>query len=73
MAKQQVGFEGVTMTAQYLTVHFTVGQKAAKRLEMVKVPWSALVDTKIHEHLNAAEVRRLKAAWEGAQPELPWT
>lgn len=59
------------MTGQYLTVHFTTGDRAAKRLEQVKVPWSALLDTPIHEHLNRAEVIRLKTHWEGAQAELP--
>lgn len=71
MPKPTARLEGVTMTGQYLTVHFTYGDKAAKRLEMIKVPWSALVDTQIWEHLNRAEVIRLRTHWEGAQAEIP--
>lgn len=71
MAKRQVNLEGVTMTGQYLTIHFTTGDRAAKRLEQVKVPWGRLLDTPIYEHLNRAEVIRLKTSWEGAQAELP--
>lgn len=71
MAKQRVNLEGVTMTGQYLTVHFTIGTQAAKRLHAVKVPWKDLLDTDVHEHLNRAEVARLKAAWGAAQEELP--
>lgn len=71
MPKRAVRLEGVTMTGQYLTVHFTTGDRAARRLETVKVPWGSLLDTKIHEHLNRAEVERLKLHWGSAQEELP--
>lgn len=59
------------MTGQYLTVHFTTGEKAARRMESVKVPWSAFLDTKVHEHLNRAEADRLKRHWGALDDELP--
>lgn len=71
MAKRAVRLEGVTMTGLYLSVHFTTGERAARRLETVKVPWGDLLDTEIHHYLNRAEVARLKLHWEGAQAELP--
>lgn len=69
----RIRLEGVTMTGQYLTVHFTVGERAAKRLEAVKVPWKALIeDERLWSFLNHAEVVKLKAAW-GDDDVLPWT
>lgn len=71
MAKRSVRLEGVTMTGLYLTIHFTTGERAARRLESVKVPWGDLLDTQVHEHLNRAEVARLKRHWSSQDDELP--
>lgn len=71
MPKVRLNLEGVTMTGLYLTVHFTRGTGSAKRLEAVKVPWEAFLDTEIHQHLNRAEVERLKRHWGSQDDELP--
>lgn len=72
MAEQRVRLEGVTTTDQYLTVHFTIGDRQAKRVREVKVPWRDLLDHPVVAHVNMAEVARLKRHWETLQDELPW-
>lgn len=73
MPKQAVRLEGVTATGLYLTVHFTVGERAAKRLQNVKIPWDALLAIDVWQYLDKAEAKRLRAHW-GADEALfpPW-
>lgn len=72
MAEQRVRFEGVAASDRYLTVYFTVGDRAAKRIREVKVPVGELLDADPGPMLNAEASRRLKVLWEQRQDPLPW-
>ena len=71
MAKNPIELEGLTMTGQYLTVHFTEGRGSVKRLKQVKVPWRDFLDTEVLQHIHRAESDRLKRHWGALDEELP--
>jgi len=72
MAEQRVRFEGVRATDAGVAVVFTVGDRAAKRLREVWVPYGALLDASVVVGINREASRRLKVLWEGRQDEIPW-
>lgn len=69
MPEPRIRFEGVTATEQYVTVYFTIGDRVAKRVREVKIPYGALVDADLGPGLHKEASRRLKALWE--QTSLP--
>lgn len=73
MAKRQVKLEGITTTGLYMTVHFTTGERAAKRVEQIRIPWEALLGAEVWRYLDKAEAKRLRQHW-GCDEELfpPW-
>lgn len=69
MSRDRIEYQGVSITEKYLTVTFTLGEQAAKRVHEVKVPVDHLVQATVGEVLNQAVARNLKAYWEqGAVP-----
>lgn len=67
--KQQIEYQGVTVTDRYLTVTFTIGEQRARRVHNVKVPVEHLVQASVAEVINQAVARNLRAYWEaGAEP-----
>lgn len=71
-SEQRVRFEGVTATEQYVTVYFTVGDRAAKRVREVKVPYGDLLDADVTSGVDREARRRLSALWEASAETLPW-
>lgn len=72
MSEQRVRFEGVAVSDKYVTVFFTIGDRLAKRVREVKVPYGDLLDEGAVDGINREAVRRLKALWEDRQEALPW-
>lgn len=72
MSEQRVRFEGVTSTEKWVTIYFTIGDRQAKRVREVKVPYGELLDAEVVPGINAEATRRLKHLWEQQQAELPW-
>jgi hypothetical protein len=72
MAEQRVRFEGVTASEDYVTVYFTVGERQAKRVREVKVPYADLLDAEVVIGVNREASRRLSALWEATEETLPW-
>lgn len=71
-SEQRVRFEGVSATPQYVTVYFTVGDRMAKRVRAVKVPYADLLDAEVAVGINAEAVRRLRSLWEETAETLPF-
>lgn len=71
-SEQRVRFEGVTATEKYVTVYFTVGDRQAKRVREVKVPYGDLLDAEVVTGINTEASRRLRSLWEGSAETLPW-
>lgn len=72
MSEQRVRFEGVSVSKEYVTVYFTIGDRLAKRVREIKISPEALLDAEVGPMINAAAVKRLKVVWEGRQESLPW-
>lgn len=72
MSEQRVRFEGVAVSDKYVTVFFTIGDRLAKRVREVKVPYGDLLDEGAVDGINREAVRRLKLLWEDRQEVLPW-
>lgn len=69
MSRAGIEYQGVSITDKYLTVTFTLGLQAAKRIHEVKVPIEHLIQASVTEVLHQAVARNLKAYWEdGAVP-----
>lgn len=69
MSREQIKYLGINITDRYLTVTFTLGVQAAKRVHEVKVPVEHLVQASVAEVLHQTIARNLKAYWEdGATP-----
>lgn len=71
-SEPRVRFEGVTASEKYVTVYFTVGDRTAKRVREVKVPYADLLDAEAVTGINAEAVRRLRSLWEASAETLPW-
>lgn len=72
MSEQRIRFEGVTASEKYVTVYFTVGDRLAKRVRELKVPYGALLDAEACAGVHKEASSRLKALWDQRQEELPW-
>jgi len=72
MAEQRVRFEGVTATDKFVTVYFTVGDRMAKRVREVKVPYADLLDAEVCPGIHTEATRRLRSLWEASAETLPW-
>lgn len=72
MTEQRVRLEGVAATEQYVRVFFTVGDRLAKRVREVKVPYVDLLDAEVCPGIHKEASRRLKALWDLEQMSLPW-
>lgn len=71
-SEQRVRFEGVTSSEKYVTVYFTVGDRQAKRVREVKVPYGDLLDAEVVIGVNREASRRLQSLWEATAETLPW-
>lgn len=69
MTATTVRYSGLTVTEKYLTVHFTIGETAAKRFHQVKVSVAVLesMDAFIAA-LHKAAARRLREHWDLDEP-----
>lgn len=72
MSEQRVRFEGVACSEKYVTVFFTIGDRLAKRVREVKVPYGDLLDEEACVGVHREATRRLKALWDLEQQVLPW-
>ena len=73
MSGYSTNYEGINWTEKYLTVSFTIGEGAAKRFRVVKVPMDDLLKAGLSIGLNKLEAKRLQAYWDAGQPHLPGT
>lgn len=71
-SEQRVRFEGVSASEKYVTVYFTVGDRQAKRVREVKVPYGDLLDAEVVIGVNREASRRLQSLWEASAETLPW-
>lgn len=71
MAEQRIRFEGVSASENFVTVYFTVGDRQAKRVREVKVPYGDLLEAQVVPGINKEATRRLNALWDMEQPMLP--
>lgn len=71
-SEQRVRLEGCRSTDSALVVCFTIGDRTAKRVREVRVPYADLLDAAVVPGINAEAARRLKALWEARQDALPW-
>lgn len=72
MSEARVRFEGVACSEKYVTVFFTIGDRLAKRVREVKVPYGDLLDEEACAGIHKEASRRLKALWDQQQEEIPW-
>lgn len=71
-SEQKVRFEGVVASEACVTVYFTVGDRAAKRVRAVRVPYADLFDAEVVQGVNKEAARRLQSLWEATAETLPW-
>lgn len=67
----RVNLAGVSWTDKNLVVTFTLGEVRARRVHELRIPLVLLCDPEFWVKLNAAEARRLRAAWATGQESLP--
>lgn len=64
-------YTGVTVTQQYLTVHFEDHQGTALRFGTIKVPIMDLIDDEILYQIYKAAAKALRLAWEDNGEVIP--
>lgn len=72
----KTSFQGVTCTAQYVTVHFAVSNGVWTRMSTVKVPLNELLSDEVTQALDKHVRRRMIEIWSDTPvPDLfspPW-
>ena len=66
MSKQgkiQTSFRGITVTPQYLTVHFAVGNGGWIRHSTIKVPLDELLTDEVTQSIDSHVRRRMVEIW----------
>lgn len=71
-SEQRVRLEGTRTTESGLVVCFTIGDRTAKRVREIRVPYAALLDACVVPGIDREATRRLNVLWTKAQDELPW-